>query len=146
MIIIILLIAALSFAAELPRIPGALNPGVTAANIQATVCAAGWTKTVRPPAGFTDRLKAAQMGALKLAGVPKDYEEDHRVPLELGGAPRNPANLWPQTWAGPLGAHQKDRLENAVRKDVCAGKIGLEAAQAVFLGDFWAEYHRRFAK
>ena len=25
-----------------------------------------------------------------------DYEEDHLIPLELGGAPRDPNNLWPE--------------------------------------------------
>jgi hypothetical protein len=29
-------------------------------------------------------------------GSPSEYEEDHFIPLELGGAPRNPKNLWPE--------------------------------------------------
>lgn len=126
--------------------PGELNPDVTQATLKSTVCAANWTKTVRPSASFTDKLKLSQMAELGLKGKPHDYEEDHRVPLEIGGNPTDAKNLWPQPWAHPYGAHEKDRLENAVRKDLCAGKLTLAEARKIFLGDFWAEYRRRFAK
>ena len=143
---IALLISFTLAAQQLPpaTTPGALNPAITQANIATTVCAANWTKTVRPSATFTDRLKQMQMRAQGLAGAASDYEEDHRVPLEIGGNPTDPANLWPQPWAGPFGAHQKDKLENAVKRDVCSGKLTLEQGRAIFLGDFWAEYKRRF--
>jgi hypothetical protein len=36
------------------------------------------------------------MHDMGLVGNPKDYEEDHLISLELGGAPRDPKNLWPQ--------------------------------------------------
>jgi hypothetical protein len=29
-----------------------------------------------------------------------DYELDHLIPLELGGAPAEAANLWPEPWNG----------------------------------------------
>ncbi len=38
------------------------------------------------------------------------------------------------------------RLENAVHKDICAGRLTLEEGRAIFLGDFWIEYHKRFDK
>ncbi len=41
--------------------PGAINPAVTQANIQATICVRGWTRTVRPPEHFTYRLKRRQI-------------------------------------------------------------------------------------
>jgi hypothetical protein len=31
-----------------------------------------------------------------LTGTPSAYEEDHLIPLELGGALRNPKNLRPE--------------------------------------------------
>jgi hypothetical protein len=146
-----------AFAGDLPdqaMTPGALNPAITQDNIAATICArptvkpngrkVGWTATVRPSAAFTDALKAKQMEALGLHGDPHLWEEDHRVPLECGGAPRDPRNLWPQPWHGARNAHQKDRLENREKHDVCAGRITLAQCQAVFLGDFWAEYDRLF--
>jgi hypothetical protein len=123
--------------------PGALNLQVTQANIAVTICAPGWTASIRPPASFTNRLKREQM---PLYGYPartdpRSVEEDHREPLEIGGAPRDPRNLWPQ----PVDeAQAKDRLENAVKRDVCAGRLTLQQGQAIFLGDFWREYARRF--
>ena len=125
------------------RAPGALNPAVTQGNIDATICAPGWTATIRPPASYTNRLKLEQM---PFYGYPagtdqRSLEEDHREPLEIGGAPRDPRNLWPQPLAE---AHAKDRLETAVKRDVCAGRLTLQQGQAVFLGDFWQEYDRRF--
>ena len=121
--------------------PGAVNPEVTQANIHETICDSGWTKTVRPPARFTNKLKRQQMKELNITGSLRDYEEDHRVPLEVGGAPQDPKNLWPQPWPE---ARKKDRLETAIKKDVCLGALTLKEGQAIFLGDFWSEYERRF--
>src|SRR4030081_2675098 len=45
-----------------------INPQVTEANLGATICASGWTRTGRPPAQYTDRLKREQMAQLSLAG------------------------------------------------------------------------------
>jgi hypothetical protein len=120
-------------------VPGALNPDVTRATIGSTICATGWTATIRPPATYTDNLKALQMAALGFfpTATAKQLEEDHRVPLELGGAPKDPANLWPEPWDGPMGARVKDLLENKVRRDVCTHALTLEQGQAVFLGDWW---------
>ena len=123
--------------------PGSLNPDITQSNISTTICAASWTKTVRPPVKFTDSLKIKQMARMGLSSNsdPHKYEEDHRVPLELGGAPLDPSNLWPEPWPE---ARKKDRLETAVKKDVCAGKLTLKQGRSIFLGDFWAEYTKRF--
>jgi len=41
--------------------PGAINAEVTQANIHQTVCVKGYTKTIRPPAHFTNKLKKRQM-------------------------------------------------------------------------------------
>lgn len=58
--------------------PGATNPNVTQANIQETVCAKGDTKTIRPPAYFTNKLKKQQIRAYGYEDTnPKNYEEDH---------------------------------------------------------------------
>jgi hypothetical protein len=37
--------------------PGALNLQVTQENIHETVCVKGFTKTIRPPANYTNKLK-----------------------------------------------------------------------------------------
>lgn len=47
------------FASDLPDsaiTPGAINPDITQENIRQTVCVKGFTKTIRPPAYFTNKL------------------------------------------------------------------------------------------
>jgi hypothetical protein len=79
-----------------------LNPAVTPATIHSTVCVSGWTTTIRPPASYTDALKVQQLAQFASLhpgdaqwNVP-GTEEDHRLPLDLGGDPRDPMNLSPE--------------------------------------------------
>lgn len=114
--------------------PGALNPAVTQATIRATICVSGWTATVRPSKSYTNALKRTQMKARHLPGSAADYEEDHLVPLELGGAPADPLNLWPEARNGPhASAGKKDLTENALKAKVCAGTITLAQGRADIL-------------
>lgn len=72
------------------------------------------------PRGYTGKLKREQLANENLPGGPADYEEDHLISLELGGAPADSRNLWPQPWerrgskfATPgTGAETKDHIEN----------------------------------
>ena len=76
--------------------PGSINPNVTQANIGQTICVPGWTATVRPPSASTSALKFAQIIMYGYEDQDRThYQEDHLVPLQLGGAPRHPRNLWP---------------------------------------------------
>ena len=106
--------------------PGALNPNVTQANITATVCAHGWTKTVRPPVDYTNALKLKQMRAYGLTGDASAYQEDHLISLELGGDPYDPRNLWPEPYPR---AHEMDGIENDLNAGVCSGELSLADAQ-----------------
>jgi len=115
--------------------PGALNPQVTQATIQQTICARGWTRTIRPPYAYTWELKRKQMHARHLDGPPSAYEEDHLIPLELGGAPYDPANLWPQSWPD---TQKKDTLEWQLNRAVCAGRMTLQDAQQCIRRDWIA--------
>jgi hypothetical protein len=65
-------------------------------------------------------------------------EIDHRLPLGVGGdnRPGSIANLWPQRPDGPHGYRVKDVCESAVHRDLCAGRLTVAQAQAVFLGDW----------
>jgi hypothetical protein len=108
---------------------------VTQAKIRSTICVLGWT-TVRPPASYTTNLKRRQIVAYGYRDhLLADYEEDHLVSLEIGGAPRDPKNLWPEPYAVKLsdgrsvGARVKDLIENRLHDLVCAGQISLAAAQ-----------------
>lgn len=115
---------------------GAVNPNVTQANIATTICKSGWTATIRPPLSYTAPIKRALWVKAGSKGKLSDYELDHWVPLEVGGAPRDPANLVLQPWAGADGAHAKDGVENRVKAEVCAGKVTLAVGEQCFLVDW----------
>ena len=60
----LILAVQVAFAGDLPDAkltPGAIDPTITQQNIQNTVCVKGYTKTVRPPAYYTNKLKKAQI-------------------------------------------------------------------------------------
>jgi hypothetical protein len=112
--------------AHLVRTPGVLNPDVTQATINTTICVRGWTRTIRPPTSYTNDLKRRQMRAYGVTGDLSDYQEDHLISLELGGHPTDPRNLWPQPYPR---ASEVDAIENDLNDDVCSGKLSLDEAQ-----------------
>lgn len=124
--------------------PGALNPLVTQENIHRTVCVRGYTKTIRPPAYYTNRLKKQQIQIYRYADTnPKHYEEDHLVALSIGGAPTDERNLWPQPRNGEWGADKKDQLEFVLYKMVCSHEIPLAQAQIAMATD-WISAYKHF--
>jgi hypothetical protein len=108
------------------RTPGVLNADVTQANIRATICRPGWTRTVRPPVAYTNALKHEQMRLYHETGPPSGYQEDHLVSLELGGDPTDPRNLWPEPYPR---AAAVDEIENELNAKVCSGALTLADAQ-----------------
>ena len=131
-----------------PRLtPGAINPAVTQANIYQTICVRGWTRTVRPPEEYTERLKREQIAAYGHADQRlRDYEEDHLIPLELGGSPTDPRNLWPEPHVVPggWGSFVKDRLENALNIMVCERRITLATARHAIAENWITAYRQVF--
>lgn len=119
--------------------PGATDRHVTQADIHATICRAGYTRGVRPPESVTAREKRASMAAYGDHDSPRHYEYDHLISLELGGAPNDPRNLWPEPGASP---NPKDRLENLLRRRVCDGTMTLRAAQRQIARNWVVAYHR----
>jgi hypothetical protein len=109
------------------RTPGALNPKVRQATIKKTICKSGWTTKIRPPVSYTKALKIKQMVLYEETGSPSQYEEDHFIPLELGGAPKNPKNLWPEPRSQ---SKLSDPLENKLKRKVCKGLLKLAKARA----------------
>ena len=107
--------------------PGALNRSVRQSTIGRTICRVGWTRTVRPSSSYTNALKLKQMPLYEETGPPSAYEEDHFIPLELGGAPRNPKNLWPEPRAQ---SRLSDPLETRLKRKVCRGLLTLMKARA----------------
>lgn len=128
--------------------PGAVNPAVTQRTIDATICVRGWTRTVRPPESYTQALKRRQIRQYgytdRRLGL---YEEDHLIPLDLGGSPDDPRNLWPQPRYPADGwmADKKDELEAALARLVCARQVPLDVARHAIARD-WRDAYRRFVR
>lgn len=74
----------------------------------------------------------------KLSDAPR-YEIDHVISRELGGAD-DTRNLFPQPYYAHPGAHEKDKLENWLHKQVCAGKMDLAEAQRQIALDWYQLY------
>jgi hypothetical protein len=87
------------------------------------------------------------------------YEEDHLIPLEIGGDPTDPRNLWPepcntQVGGTVMGARQKDVVEGFVHDEICFDipnskqnsyipatiSVTLRSGQAILSGDWYACY------
>jgi len=127
--------------------PGAIDARVTIASAAATICMSGYTATVRPPVSVTDRIKREQMAAYGLQGQSlSGYELDHLISLELGGAPADVANLWPEPWTGDANAHQKDAVETHLKREVCSGAVSLADAQRMIATAWLAVYRQNGLK
>ena len=125
------------------RTPGGINAAVTQANIASTICTAGWTSTVRPDSTLTTALKKQQLAsgyAYHGDTATADYEEDHLISLELGGAPNAAINLWPEPYNTPDGARVKDVIENKLNKLICTGSLSLATAQHAIASNWWIAY------
>lgn len=125
----------------LPSQPGLADTRIRQSNVRTTICVPGYTATVRPNGYYTNKLKRAQMLKAGIVGPMNDYEEDHIIPLALGGHPTSPRNLWPMPYKGRFGARIKDRLEVKLRDEVCRGRITLREARRQIAGDWRPSYY-----
>jgi hypothetical protein len=125
--------------------PGATNPDITQDNIHDTICNPHWsTKSIRPHEDYTNRLKHDQLRQYGDTDTnPRDYEEDHLIPLEIGGNPSDPKNLWPEPYSTSIpdgGAKYKDKVENYLHHQVCSDAMPLAQAQRAIAGDWYRVY------
>lgn len=125
--------------------PGALNPNVSQDTISTTICVPGYSSSIRPPVSYTDALKVTQIKQYGYTDTnTADYEEDHFIPLSVGGNPTDPSNLWPQPRnTTPYNAGVKDTLEYTLYKMVCSGQIDLHTAQQAIVSD-WVQAYRTY--
>ena len=87
--IALLVFVAPAFANEVP-----LNPAVTQATIDRTICKPGWTEAVRPPFRVMDQIKRDKLRAAGWTDADKNrFALDYIIPLSLGGGPDDPKNL-----------------------------------------------------
>lgn len=121
--------------------PGALNSDITQDNIDQTICNPNWTtKSIRPSVSYTDNLKRQQLQEYGASDQStKDFEEDHLIPLEVGGNPTDPKNLWPEPRLGSPNSSNKDKLENYLHDQVCSGALTLQQAQTE-ISTNWVQY------
>ncbi len=107
-----------------------LTPGVVGSVTDLrTLCTPNFSSTVR---NVTSAEKAQVAAAYHFTGANSTVEYDHLISLEIGGS-NDPKNLWPQPIAE---AHVKDRLENLLHREVCAGKMQLPDVQQRIAADW----------
>lgn len=166
--IILLLASSGAFADDLPdpaKTPGAILGTVpdqkvasclsekTRANVQVDdaitvdlICTPGYSRCIR---NVPQAEKIAVYQSYGLAGNHTGYcdtkqgcEVDHLISLELGGS-NEQTNLWPEPYQGTAwNAHVKDRLENFLHAQVCAGTISLDQAQQEIAADWITSYKK----
>jgi hypothetical protein len=116
---------------------------VTQATIGSTICRSGYASSIRPPESVTEPEKAASARAYGYSGPFSTAEYDHLVPLELGGDPNDPANLWVEPNDNPNATstfNSKDVLENRLNALVCSGQLTQAAAQDAIASNWVAAY------
>ena len=125
----------------------ALTPGACKAMAVAQLCATRWGKDKRH---VTAAMKKEVFHVYGLSGnrdrscrCKRHFEIDHLCSRELGGLDVV-SNLWPQCYCGHFNAVMKDRVENRLHKEVCAGNIELEDAQHMITTDWIAAYRGYF--
>jgi hypothetical protein len=115
------------------------TPGATLSVTMHHLCTPGYTKTVRNVTPQEKQHVYALYGAKVQPKV--CCEVDQLISLELGGS-NDLTNLWPQPYVPTPGAHEKDKLENALHKAVCDGKMTLQEAQKKIRTDWYAAYKK----
>jgi hypothetical protein len=113
------------------------TPGRVLDATKKEICVSGYTKTVRNVSGTIKEQVYINYGILiRQKG---EYEMDHLIPLELGGS-NSILNLFPQPAEPFPGFHEKDKVENYLRRQVCDGKMKLQDAQHAIATN-WTEVY-----
>jgi hypothetical protein len=101
------------------------------------ICTPGYSSSVRNvPLSEKDEVYAEYGIA---SHEPGQYEVDHLISLELGGS-NDIANLWPEPAEPTPGFHEKDKVENYLHDQVCAGRMSLQQAQYQIATNWLAVY------
>lgn len=119
----------------------ALTPGVARSDLTAAqICRKKWGRDERHVSAAMKRQVFLAYGFRKLNKDPRcPCEVDHLISRELGGADAV-KNLWIQSYRGPWNAHDKDRLENKLHAEVCAGRLSLDDARVKIVSDWTGAY------
>src|SRR6266436_3682278 len=106
-----------------------LTPGACRTMSVKQLCETKWGKDKRH---VTQAMKNEVFDAYGLSGnrdkscrCKRHFEIDHLCSRELGGLDVV-NNLWPQCYCGTYNAVMKDRVENRLHKEICAGNISID--------------------
>ncbi len=114
--------------------PGAIIEGAT----KDQICVPGYSKSVRNvPESEKNQVYLEYGISTRTTG---EYEVDHLISLELGGS-NDISNLWPEAAQPTPGFHEKDKVENYLHAEVCAGRISLQEAQ-LKIANNWEEFYK----
>ncbi len=131
--------ATAAFAVD-PILPDAkLTPGAVLTTDEGTICQPGYSRSVRHTSGALKHQVYVEYGIDRNTG---HYEIDHLIPLGIGGADSR-ENLWPESRdTQPWNAGVKDKLENYLHVEVCAGHIAVKDAQKAIAADWVAAFRK----
>lgn len=148
LLILGLICVSVAWADDIPNLhitPGSVRAGLS----QSKICTIKWGKDQRH---VTEAMKQQVFALYGYSGnddprcVPagkRHCEIDHLISRELGGADEV-INLWPQAYGtSPWNAVLKDKLENRLHKEMCAGTIPLKKARDMLVND-WREAYKKY--
>ena len=124
--------------------PGAIDPAITQANIDTTICRPGYARSARPSYSVTGPLKRRMMDQQHPGERMADYELDHLIPISIGGAPLDRRDLWLQSRRGQANAGDKNVLAYVLWRLVCEHRVPLETAQHAISRD-WTKAYQTYA-
>jgi hypothetical protein len=116
----------------------ACSPGALLTSDVRAICTAGYSQSVREVPVSEKNAVYAEYGIT--SHKTGQYEVDHIISLQLGGS-NDLANLFPEAAEPRPGFHEKDKVENELHRQVCAGKLSLADAQRQIATD-WVTVYR----
>jgi hypothetical protein len=124
---------------DLKLTPGKANPILTKELICSPTFRTGPYRNVP----VSEKKKVAALYGIDYEATRQHVEYDHLISLELGGS-NDVENIWPEFYLPVPGAHEKDKVENWLHRQVCAGDIQLEDAQTAISHDWIGIYEANF--
>ncbi|MBV9197310.1 MAG: hypothetical protein JO168_24510 [Solirubrobacterales bacterium] len=114
--------------------PGELDPAVTV-NTAHTICNHAWvaaTSKLEPPATTLDKL----LIEYQLPGSPGMFAIARVIPVEDGGSPTSPMNLYPLPLDGYGGQATRAVVADELRNEICSHRITVTQAAKTLEGDW----------
>jgi len=114
--------------------PGKLDPAVNE-KITQTVCNTAWlaaASQIQPPPDTLDKL----LIEYQLPGNPVTYTLARVIPVQDGGSPTSPQNLYPLPLNGFGGQQTQTVIANELHDEICSHRITISQAATTLEGDW----------